>query len=76
MTRLDGHDNRFSLRKAIGDTAVYASLMLFGFLQLDSALRTPDSYSLFSGPLILTVGVLGVFSALKHVPATPRRNGR
>ena len=76
MTRLFGHHEDFSLRRAIGDTAVYASLILFGFLQLDSALRTPDSYFLFSGPLILTIGVLGVFSGLHHVPAIRRRNGR
>ena len=76
MTRLYGHHEDASLRRAIGDTAVYASLILFGFLQLDSALRTPDSYFLFSGPLILTIGVFGVFSGLKHVPAIRRRNGR
>lgn len=76
MTRLDGHDDRLSLRKAIGDTAVYASLILFGFLQLNSALQTPDSYFLFSGPLILTLGVLGVFSGLRQVRPVDHRNDR
>lgn len=76
MIRLDGHDDRLSLRKAIGDTAVYASLILFGFLQLNSALQTPNSYFLFSGPLILTVGILGVFNGLKQVRPGDHRNGR
>jgi hypothetical protein len=55
---------------------VYAFLILFGFLQLDSALTNPDSYFLFSGPLILTVGVLGVFHGLGLVRAVERRSGR
>ena len=76
MTRLYGHDDRFSPRRAIGYTAVYAFLILFGFLQLNSALQTPDSYFLFSGPLILTIGILGVFSGLRQVRPVERRDGR
>ena len=76
MNRRDGHHDPISLPRAIGYTAVYASLILFGFLQLNSALQTPDSYFLFSGPLILTVGILGVFSGLKQVRPVDHRNGR
>ncbi|UWZ84739.1 hypothetical protein [Occallatibacter riparius] len=76
MTPLNSHDDRLSLFRAIGYTAVYASLMFFGFLQLNSALQTPDSYFLFSGPLILTVGVIGVFSGLRQVRPVDHRNGR
>jgi hypothetical protein len=80
MTRLFGHglrgSRRFSLRRAIGHTAVYAFLILFGFLQLDSAVSRPDSYFLFSGPLILTIGILGVFHGLERVRAVERRSRR
>jgi hypothetical protein len=76
MTPLYGHHDRSSLKRAIGHTAIYAFLMLFGFLQLDSALKTPDSYFLFSGPLILTIGIFGVFSGLGQVRAVERRNHR
>ena len=76
MPHVDSHDDQLSLRKAIGDTAVYASLIFFGFLQLNSALQTPHSYFLFSGPLMLTVGVLGVFNGLKQVRPVHHRNGR
>jgi hypothetical protein len=46
---------------------VYAFLIVFGFLQLDSALHHTSSYFLFSGPLILTVGVAGLFNGLALV---------
>jgi hypothetical protein len=80
MTRLFGHDDRgsrrYSLRRAIGHTAVYAFLIIFGFLELDSALHRPDSYSLFSGPLTLTIGIFGVFKGLELVRTVERRSGR
>jgi ABC-type nickel/cobalt efflux system permease component RcnA len=76
MTRLYGHHDRFSLKRAIGHTAVYAFLILFGFLQLNSALESANSYFLFSGPLILTLGIFGVFSGLRQVRAVERRNHR
>jgi hypothetical protein len=58
---------RLSLGRAVGHTAVYAFLIVFGFLQLDSALHHTSSYFLFSGPLILTVGVAGLFNGVALV---------
>ncbi|HKF48821.1 MAG TPA: hypothetical protein VKB38_15790 [Terracidiphilus sp.] len=71
-----GRRDQFSLGGAIGHIAVYAFLMLFGFLQLNSALTQPDSYFLFSGPLILIIGIFGVFHGLNEIPTVHRRSGR
>lgn len=76
MTPLYGNHEQFSLRGAIGHIAVYAFLMLFGFLQLNTALTQPDSYFLFSGPLILIIGIFGVFHGLQAIPTIRGRNGR